>query len=190
MITTDEIIDKGLKDGREYLYIGGEPYRPGDCFLQNGLEVTVKSIFDQTHFTDDRGRDWHSFMFYDRKCEHCFERNADKRTQDRTPAAIVADNARAERDAFKESMLQNKPYQVYDSYERIHFCEKLCWHLVRCGREPSTPTSGALLKCGEKLFNKMYWHFLDCRNATVDTKNGITDFLKSFLENENQNQAD
>jgi hypothetical protein len=154
--------------------------------LQNGLEVTVKSIFDQTHFTDGRGGDWHTLMFYDRKCEHCPERNADKKTLDRTAAAIVADNVRTERDAFRAAVIKNHAYQVYDDYGRIHFCEKMCWYLVQCGRKPSTPTSEALLKCGDNLLNKMYWRFLDCPEASVDTDKGRLDFINNFLENENQ----
>jgi hypothetical protein len=190
MITTNEIIDKELKDGRDYIYIGGERYRIGDCFLQNGLEVTVREICDPAHFTDDRKRFWHSYMFYggkyDRKCEHCTERNEDNKTQDRAPAAVVADKARAEREAFRMSTLQNKPFQVYDDYNRIYFYEKMCWHLVKDERGQSTKESEELLKCGDKLLENMYRHFADCREVSVDTNKGRTDFIKAYLESQNQ----
>ncbi|MDR3319243.1 MAG: hypothetical protein LBS99_07360 [Clostridiales bacterium] len=185
MFNANDIIDKDLKDGREYLYVGGMRYRLGDCFLQSGREITVKEICDQVHFVDDRSQFWHTHMFYDRKCEHCPERNAGKVTQDRTPAAVLADNVRTERDAFRAAAIKNSPDQVYDDYARIHFCEKMCWYLVKRGHKPSTKDSEALLKCGDKLLTKLYWRFIDCPNASVDTDKGVEDFLKGCI---NQNQ--
>jgi hypothetical protein len=191
MITTAEIIEKGLKDGREYLYIGGERYRQGDCFLTgNGREVTVKTILDPAHFFDERSHCRHTHMFHDQKCEHCFERNADKKTKDRTPAAMVADIAEKAIKTFRENMLKNEIWQVYDSYDRIHFYQRMCGYLIECGHEPSTMLSDELLKHGDNLLSDMYGYYLYNPHATVDvgTKNGRDQFITRFAANR-QNQA-
>jgi len=102
MFEAREITEKGLRDGRDYMYIGGRRYRPGDCLLYNGQELTVKRIDDQTHFTDHRGFTMHSYMYYDQKWEHCPDRNADKETKPRTHAAVIADKVRASEHGIRQ----------------------------------------------------------------------------------------
>jgi len=168
MLKADEILEKRLRDGRDYMYIGGERYRPDDCLLmRNGQEIIIRQIIDQTHFADQRGSCMHSFMFYDQKWEHCFERNADKKTKDRTNAAVVADRVRLEREAFKNDMVKNMSYQVYEDYGRIYFFERVGWHIIKREREPNTKESEALLKLsdnltlrGVTLLEDMYRHCL------------------------------
>lgn len=73
MVTDKEIYEKNLQDGKDYLYIGGVRLRKGDKFICNGREVVIKEILDQVHFLCSRNFAWHSYMFYDRKCEHTKE---------------------------------------------------------------------------------------------------------------------
>lgn len=197
MITTEEIIEKELKDGRDYMYIGGLRYRSGDCLLYNGQEMIIKTIIDQTHFFDQRNFCMHSNMFYDQKWEHCPERNADKKTKDRSRAAIVADRVIIERENFKISMVKNQAYQVYDEYGRIYFYEKVGWNLINRGCEPDTTESEALLKQSDKLTaqNKgllanMYWNSLD-KKPNIGSKFDIDRFITAYVQGlKNQQQAD
>lgn len=75
MVTDKEIYENDLRDGKDYIYIGGLRLRKGDKFLCNGKEVVIKEILDQVHFLDKQYCNcWHSHMFYDRKCEHVKEK--------------------------------------------------------------------------------------------------------------------
>lgn len=206
MITTQEIIEKGLKDGREYLYIGGERYRVGDCFLQNGMEITVRNIADGTHFWSDNQQYWSSSNFYDRKCEHCFERNADKKTKDRTPAAVVADNARAECEEFRLSITKNQPQYIYNTYKRIYFYEKMSEYLIKRGqalnmtqsflksKQREIETSAALLKINDRLAARdetlladMYRHSL-LTSASMGTSFDIDRFVTGYIKEQSYQQ--
>lgn len=73
MVTDKEIYEKDLKDGKDYIYIGGVRLRKGDKFLCNGKEVVIKEILDPVHFLCSKNFAWHSHMFYDRNCEHIKE---------------------------------------------------------------------------------------------------------------------
>ena len=74
MVTLKEILEKNLKDGKDYLYIGGVRLKNGDKFICNGRDIEIKEILDQVHFLDKKHSScWHSYMFYDRKCSHIKE---------------------------------------------------------------------------------------------------------------------
>ncbi len=70
MLTRKEVEKRGLKEGKDYLYIGGVRYQVGDKFYRDDMEVVVKTIIDQTHFESERGSCWHTGMFDDYKCLH------------------------------------------------------------------------------------------------------------------------
>ncbi|MDR2634691.1 MAG: hypothetical protein LBC13_01775 [Clostridiales bacterium] len=187
MLEAHEIVEKGLREGRDYIYIGGVRYRPEDCLLQNGQELIVKQIYDPVHFSDRRNFCLHSHMFFDQNWEHCPERNADKKTEDRTQYAVIADRVRIERENFRNSQTQSKPYQVYDNYERIYFWEKMSWHLIERERKPDSEESAALLKksdemrCrGATLLEDMHRHFVfKCADlgSKFDLERFVTDYI-------------
>lgn len=192
MFEAREIVEKNLKDGRDYMYVGGRRYRPGDCLLRNGQEITINKIDDQTHFTDQRGSMLHSYMFYEQKWEHCPERNADKKTQERTYSAIIADKVSLEREGFRNDMVKNYSYQVYDSYERIYFWEKMSWHLMGKEREPNNKENEALIKrnnyliaCDVGLIADMYRHFL-LKGANIGSKLDRERFVTGYVGEQQQ----
>ncbi|MCL2369680.1 MAG: hypothetical protein FWC80_00390 [Firmicutes bacterium] len=193
MITGKEILDKDLKDGREYMHIGGERYRVGDCLLNHiGQEITIKEILDQTHFMDGRGFCLHSFMFYDQKWQHCFERNADKKTKDKTPLAKLMDRVDEECVAFKNELIKQSPTQVYDNYNRIYFyesvkrltkgsstlSEELCKEILKKGENPT------LLKQSHGLLSDMYFHHIS--QSSAKTRINITNTVNSYISQGNQ----
>jgi len=187
MITSQEIIEKCLKDGRDYMYIGGERYRPGDCLLYNGQELTVKKILDQVHFFDQRNFCMHSYMYHEQKWEHCPERNADKKTKDRIHYAVIADKVRTEREKFHDSEIQNKPFQVYDAYNRIYFWETMCRHILKKEYDPNDKDSEALLKLSDKLTARgatlladMYRHFL-LKSENIGSKFDRERFVTGYI---------
>jgi hypothetical protein len=194
MLEPKEIIEKGLKDGRDYLYIGGERYRPDDCILSsNGQEITIKKIIDQVHFLDQRNSCLHSHMFYDRKWEHCPERNADKKTKGRTQFAVIADRARIEREKFKGTMTDNKPWQIYESYQQINFFEQLCWHFVKREYDQNSKESAALLKASDEFAEKglgilegIYRHVLYNGNTTAATRFDIVRVTDDFINKQQE----
>jgi hypothetical protein len=165
MFDAKEIIQKNLKDGRDYILIGGRRYRPGDCLLNNCQELTVKQIIDPTHFMDGRSFCMHSHMYYDQNWQHCPERNADKPTKDRSPAAVVADRVREERAKFKADMIGTYPTRIYEEYEKIMFYEKMHWYIVSREHDPVDKANTALLKesddlmaAGKGLLCELYYH--------------------------------
>jgi hypothetical protein len=188
MFNAREIIEKDLKDGRDYMLIGGRRYRVGDCLLDGGQEVTIKRIIDPVHLADERNRCLHSYMYYDQKWEHCPERNADKKTKDRTYAAVVADRVRIERERFKESTVQELPYQVYENYRRIAFYERVGWNIIEREREPNGKDTKALLKRSDYLAAKgvgliadMYRAALYKSDENVSSKSDIDRFVSGYL---------
>ena len=64
MLTRKEIEKKGLRDGKDYIYLGDVRYREGDKFERNGKEVGVRKIIDDYHFIASNGESWHTGMFY------------------------------------------------------------------------------------------------------------------------------
>lgn len=81
MLTQKEITDRKLKQGKDYLLIGGLPYRQGDKFLMSGKEVTVRKIIDPRHFFDERLNPWKANMFYEKHCAHCPELNQARKSE-------------------------------------------------------------------------------------------------------------
>ncbi len=61
---------KGLRDGKDYIYLGDVRYREGDKFERNGKEVGVRKIIDDYHFIASNGESWHTGMFYEQGCSH------------------------------------------------------------------------------------------------------------------------
>lgn len=70
MLTRREIKERQLKEGKDYLYIGGVRYQSGDSFNHGIRTVTVKTIIDSYHFNSSDGCCWHTGMFHDYKCTH------------------------------------------------------------------------------------------------------------------------
>lgn len=70
MLTRKEIENKGLIDGKDYLYIGGVRYQVGESFYRGEKKITVKSIIDPHHFNSNDNSCWHTGMFDDFKCLH------------------------------------------------------------------------------------------------------------------------
>lgn len=70
MLTRKEIEKKGLRDGKDYIYLGDVRYREGDKFERNGKEVGVRKIIDDYHFIASNGESWHTGMFYEQGCSH------------------------------------------------------------------------------------------------------------------------
>ena len=70
MLTRKEVELNGLKDGKDYIYLGDVRYQVGDKFYHDGMEVVIASIIDSAHFMSEKGNCWHTGMFYDKKCEH------------------------------------------------------------------------------------------------------------------------
>mgnify|MGYP001028304973 CR=1 FL=1 len=70
MLTRKEVKEKGLKDGKDYIYLGNVRYREGDSFIFNDKELSVRRIIDSYHFLATHGECWHTGMFDDLHCLH------------------------------------------------------------------------------------------------------------------------
>lgn len=70
MLTRKDVENKGLIDGKDYLYIGGVRYQVCDSFYRGDKKVIVKSIIDPHHFNSNSNSCWHTGMFDDYKCIH------------------------------------------------------------------------------------------------------------------------
>lgn len=70
MLTRKEVEQKGLQEGKDYIYLGDVRYRVGDKFERNGKEVGVRKIIDDYHFIASNGESWHTGMFYEQGCSH------------------------------------------------------------------------------------------------------------------------
>lgn len=70
MLTTKQVRELGLKDGKDFIYLGNVRYEQGDTFFRGKKEVAVKTIIDSHHFISGDGSSWHTGMFYDFDCFH------------------------------------------------------------------------------------------------------------------------
>lgn len=70
MLTKKVVEQKGLQEGKDYIYLGDVRYREGDKFERNGKEIGVRKIIDDCHFIASNGESWHTGMFYDQGCRH------------------------------------------------------------------------------------------------------------------------
>jgi len=70
MLTRKEVEKKGLKDGKDYIYLGNVRYREGDSFIFNDKELSVRRIIDSYHFIATHGECWHTGMFDNLRCLH------------------------------------------------------------------------------------------------------------------------
>ena len=70
MLSVQEVKEKKLIDGKDFLNIGGVRYRIGDSFFRGNKKVGIKKIIDPVHFLSDDCSCWHTNMFYDYKCNH------------------------------------------------------------------------------------------------------------------------
>ena len=55
MLTRKEVEQRGLKEGKDYLYLGDVRYQVGEKFYHDGMEVVIASIIDSAHFMSEKG---------------------------------------------------------------------------------------------------------------------------------------
>ena len=73
MLTKKEVEQKGLQEGKDYIYLGKVRYREGDRFICKEEELSVRRIIDSHHFIATHGESWHTGMFDDLNC--CYGHN-------------------------------------------------------------------------------------------------------------------
>ena len=64
MLTRKEIEQKGLQEGKDYIYLGDVRDREGDKFERNGKEVGVRKIIDDYHCIATNEERGNTGMFY------------------------------------------------------------------------------------------------------------------------------
>lgn len=70
MLTRNEIEEKKLVEGKDFVYIGRVRYQVGDSFYRGNKKIGIKEIIDPVHFLSDDYSCWHTYMFHDFKCRH------------------------------------------------------------------------------------------------------------------------
>ncbi len=70
MLTSKEVQEKNLIDGKDFVYMGRVRYQVGDSFFRGNKQIGIRQIIDPVHFLSDDYSCWHTYMFHDFKCRH------------------------------------------------------------------------------------------------------------------------